>query len=134
MTFPLRTLRRLTGGCSRAYVPAVNFRFLLAIFAALSMLAAPSLAHSAMPSTMPEHHAMDGMGAMEMGHCKAPASKSQGSAPAKSCCLSMCVSAAVAPQAPLAAVEQRQSEEYFSAAKTWHGLISEIATPPPRFA
>lgn len=117
----------------RAYGPAVSIRKLLALVVAVVLMVAPAVtrvgeAFAAVPD--------DQMQMMEMGHCSSPPShhgdhdKSAG----KNCCISMCMAVAVAPVAPPEAVVLHDAVTPFLAVKHYHGLLAEIATPPPRLA
>jgi hypothetical protein len=50
----------------------------------------------------------------------------------KNCCISMCTAVAIPPSAPAETAEVRQQIAQFVPPKTYHGLLTEIATPPPR--
>jgi hypothetical protein len=73
---------------------------------------------------------------MENGHCAAPPShhgdhdKSAG----KNCCISMCMAVAIAPAAPPEAAVLHDAMTAFPVLNEYHGLLAEIATPPPRLA
>lgn len=112
-----------------AYVRLVSIRGLFAFVLALSVLFAPGVTGAAMAAA--PHH---GMAMMEAGHCQAPASRSghHDQSDGKSCCVSMCMTLAVAPSAPAEALPQRREVPQFASPKAYHGLLAEIATPPPR--
>ena len=111
----------------------MSIRKLLGILIALAVLFAPSAAYAAMPMAPTAHGDMQ---MMEMGHCDAPPSKSadHDKNAGKSCCISMCMAVAVAPDAPAADVEVEHAATYFAVPASWHGFLGEIATPPPRTA
>jgi len=106
-------------------------RKLLGVLIALAVLFAPSAVAAEHIAMMPGHD----MQTMEMGHWDAPPSKSDhDKAPAKNCCISMCMAVAVTPEAPVSDVEMQHPAAYFAVASSWHGYLGEIATPPPRSA
>lgn len=118
----------------RAYAPMMSIRRLLAVLIAASVLFASALSGTAAASAATVNHDMQ---MMESGHCQAPPShksdhdKSAG----KSCCISMCMAAvALAPAVPTEALVLHDSMTAFPALKHYHGLLAEIATPPPRLA
>jgi hypothetical protein len=115
----------------RPYGPPVSVPKLFAMLIALAVLIAPSATYAAMPAAMAAHH---GMQMMEMGHCESPPGDSHGKAPVKSCCMSMCMAVAITPDAPVSSVEPKHISTYFAVPTSWHGYLSEIATPPPRLA
>ena len=106
----------------------MGIRKLFAILVALSVLFAPAVTGAAMAAP---HH---GMPMMAAGHCQAPPAKSgdHDKMSGMNCCISMCTAVAVAPSAPVQTTEPRQQIAEFVAPKTYHGLLAEIATPPPR--
>jgi hypothetical protein len=115
----------------RADLRLMSFKSLFAILVALAVLVAPSAAFAGM--AVAAHHR--GMQSMEMGHCQTPPSKDADRGKAdKNCCISMCLTLAVAPAAPAGAVEVPHAVTYFTAPQSWHGYLGEIATPPPRTA
>ena len=113
----------------RSYATTVSIRKLFAILVALSVLSAPSITGAAMAAA--PHHDMQ---MMEGQHCQAPPSKSgdHDKMGGKNCCISMCTAVAVAPSAPAETTGPRQQVAEFVPPKTYHGLLAEIATPPPR--
>ena len=118
----------------RAYRFSMGTRPLLGFIVMLAVLFASALSGSAAASAATMNHDMQ---MMESGHCQAPPShdgdhdKSSG----KNCCISMCMAAvAVAPAAPLEAVVLNDAMTAFPVLKEYHGLLAEIATPPPRLA
>ena len=111
-------------------MPAVSIRKLFAAILALSVLLGPSVAYAGTPAAMPGHD----MQMMEMGHCEAPPAKSDGKAPVKNCCMTMCMAVAVTPEAPATDLELEHAASYFAVPTSWYGFLGEIATPPPRSA
>ena|SRR5438477_2236478 len=113
----------------RSYAIFVSMQKLFAILVALSVLFASAVTGAAMAAA--PHH---GMPMTEAGHCQAPPSKSadHDRMGGKNCCISMCTAVAVAPSAPAETTEPRQQITEFVPPKTYHGLLAEIATPPPR--
>lgn len=116
----------------RSYGLIVSIRKVLAVLVALSVLFAPSAAAAA-------EHAMSMAGhdtAMtKMHHCKtAPKSHSQHKMSGDSCCISMSAAAAVAPTEAFGSLEPAKQVVQFARAPIYHGLLTEIATPPPRIA
>lgn len=114
-----------------AYRQIVSIRSLFAVLIALAMLVAPTLAEAGAAADTQGHQMlmMD-----HSSHCQAPISgsadhhKSDG----KSCCVSTCVALAVAPAAPVESVAAPGQLAHFAPPKTYRGLLTEIATPPPR--
>ena len=113
----------------RSYGIIVSIQKLFAILVALSVLFAPGITGAAIAA--PPNHDMQ---MMEGGHCQAPPSKSADHEKmgGKNCCISMCTAVAIAPSAPAETAEARQQIAQFVPPKTYHGLLAEIATPPPR--
>lgn len=107
----------------------MSIRKLFAILVALSVLFAPAVTGAAMAAA--RHHAMQ---MMEGGHCQAPPARSadHDKMDGKNCCISMCTAVAVAPSTPAEAAGPRQQVAQFVSPRTYHGLLAEIATPPPR--
>lgn len=114
-----------------AYPFPMSLQKLFAIIIALSVVFAPSVAYADMPMAMASQHQMQ---MMEMGHCEAPPSKSDGKAPMKNCCISMCMAVAITPETPADFVEPQRISSYFAVPTSWHGHLAEIATPPPRLS
>ena len=108
-------------------------RPVLGFIVMIAVLFASALTGSAAASAATMNHDMR---MMESGHCAAPPShhgdhdKSAG----KNCCISMCMAVAVEPSAPSEAVVLHDAITTFSVLKEYHGLLAEIATPPPRLA
>jgi hypothetical protein len=104
-----------------------------AVLFALSVLFAPSVAAASDHNmTMTGHETA----MMEMGHCQAPPSghadhdKKAGS----SCCISMCMAVAVAPNTPALEKHARAEQLNFFVPREHKAYLGEIATPPPRAA
>lgn len=120
-----------------AYAPRMSLRTLFAALVAMAVLFAPAMARAGEAFVaVPDHHAQ----MMQSGHCKtapshSPDGKSSGNDRAgMTCCISMCMAVAVTPPAPAAAVAVHAAAPSFPLAHQYHGLIAEIATPPPRLA
>jgi hypothetical protein len=115
----------------RSYAIIVSIQKLFAVLVALSVLFAPAITSAAMAAA--EHQDMQ---MMEGGHCQAPTSGSadHDKLGGMNCCISMCTAVAVAPSTPAEAGEPRQQVAQFVSPKTYHGLLAEIATPPPRLS
>lgn len=113
-----------------AYGRTVEIRTLFSMLIALAMLFAPAAAGAQAMAAAPDHHQQ----MMDMGHCKSTPSSGDQKAPVKSCCMAMCMAVAVAPTEPAEVARQAPSPTYFAAPQFWRGLISKIATPPPRQA
>lgn len=113
----------------RSYAIFVSLHKLFAILIALSVLFAPAVTATAMVDA-PDH----GMQLMEAGHCQAPPAKSgdHGKMDGKNCCISMCTAVAVAPSVLAETAQPRRHVPQFVAPRSYHGLLAEIATPPPR--
>jgi len=105
---------------------------LFTVLIAVAVLFAPSVLAAEHMSMKPN---LD-MQMIEMGHCDGMLSKQadHGKADGKSCCISMCMTVAIAPSAPAEAAEVRHDAVYFVAPQSWRGFLGEIATPPPRMA
>lgn len=110
----------------------MDVRRILSIFVALSVLFAPSFTRAgAAFAAAPDHQAR----MMEAGPCKMPpANSADHKAPAKSCCMAMCMAVAVTPEAPARGLGVKHAASYFAVPSYWHGFFGEIATPPPRTA
>jgi hypothetical protein len=105
----------------------MSIRKLFAFLVALAVLFAPGMAGAAMAAP---HHDMQMMGA---GHCQAPPARSgDHKMSGKNCCIAMCMAVAVAPSTPAETSPLRQQMAQFAAPAAYHGLPTEIATPPPR--
>jgi hypothetical protein len=106
---------------------------LFAILIALAVLLAPAFTRAGQAfAAVPDHH----MQMMESGRCSMPAGDTadHDKAPAKNCCMSMCMAVAIAPPVPPAHEEVRRAPAE-PGVRTFHvGLPAEIATPPPRSA
>lgn len=115
----------------RAYRAPVSLRNLFGILVAVALLFAPALTRAgAAYAGVPDHHAQ----MMEPGHCQAPPSHpgDRNEAPAKNCCISMCMAVAVTAPAPLAASDLPPTPAVFAVASLHLAYLGEIATPPPR--
>ena len=116
----------------------MSLRTLFAALVAMAVLFAPAMTRAGQAfAAVPDHHAQ----MMQSGHCKmAPSHSSDGERSSKndkagmSCCISMCMAVAVTPPAPLAVVPTHAAAPTFPLTHQYHGLIAEIATPPPRLA
>lgn len=109
----------------------VSVRAFLSLLVALAMFAAPAFTRSGEAMASEPHHS-----AAMADHCEKPTTDNNehSKAPAKSCCISMCMAVAVAPAAPDAEEALRQTPAVFST-KAFHKISpSEPATPPPRLA
>lgn len=109
----------------------MSIRKLFAILIALGVLFAPGVTGAAMAAA--PHH---GVEMMEAGHCQTPASRTShhDQSDGKSCCIAMCMALAIAPSAPAEVPPPRQQLTQFAPPAVYHGTLSEIATPPPRFS
>lgn len=96
------------------------------------MLFAPAVtSDGAVFAAVPDHHAQ----MMEAGHCKSlPSPDEDNKAPAKSCCIAMCMAVAIAPSAPMPEPSIEHSSPSPALASVYLGYLGEIATPPPRLA
>lgn len=113
----------------RSYGLFVSIPKLFAILLALSVLFGPAVTGAAMAAAPHQ-----GMQMMEVGHCQSPPSKSgdHDKMGDKNCCIAMCTAVAVAPSVPAEITEPRRQMAQFASPKAYHGLLAEIATPPPR--
>ena len=112
----------------------VSIRKLFAIFIALAVLFAPA-ASTAAAAAMPGHDHMLMMD--HSGRCQMPLGDQVGhrnKGDGKSCCVSMCMTVAVAPSVPGQVLPVRQQVAQFAFLRSSHGVPAEIATPPPRLA
>lgn len=116
-----------------AYGPVVSIQRLFAILVAVAVLFAPALTRAGQAqAAVPDHH----MQMMESGHCQTPPSNAadHDKAPAKSCCISMCMAIAIAPPAPVSGTNLKPVPA-MSVIPTLHlSHLGEIATPPPRYS
>jgi hypothetical protein len=120
-----------------AYRTRMSLRMLFSALVAIAVLFAPALSRAGEAfAAVPDHH----MQMMETGHCKSAPSDSGGpdgssdQDKAKTCCISMCMAVAVAPDDPPTAAALHGAAATFPLADQYHGCIAEIATPPPRLA
>lgn len=116
----------------RTYSLTVSIRRLFAMLMAIAVLVGPVLTHaSASAAAVTDHHVQ----MMEAGHCEAsPADSSEDeSAPAKSCCVSMCMGVALTPPAA-ADPASVPAPAVFAPPSAHLNHLAEIATPPPKFA
>ena len=116
----------------------MNIRTLFAMFVAVAVLFAPALTRAGEAfAAVPDHYAQ----MMQSGHCKtAPFhsgdddKSSDHNKAGMTCCISMCMAVAVTPPTPAASVVMLAASPTFPLTHQYHGLITEIATPPPRLA
>ncbi|MES2326239.1 MAG: hypothetical protein V4499_02765 [Pseudomonadota bacterium] len=115
-----------------AYAIPVSIRKLFGILVALAVLLAPAATSAAMAFAPASHQ----MAMMEGGHCDMPmpGKSDHDKMGGKSCCIAMCMAVAIAPSAPRTEQPVTHIDASFPAPKSYHGLLSEIATPPPRLA
>ena len=115
----------------RSYARLMSIRTLFAILVALAVLLAPGVTGAAMAAS-PDHH----MQMMQSGHCNMPMSgkSDHDKMSGKNCCISMCMAVAIAPSAPADVQPLSAQVTQFALARTYHGTLAEIATPPPRLA
>ena len=109
----------------------MSIRKLFAVFVALAVLFAPAFTGAgAALAAAPDQHAQ----MTEAGHCQTPPSQSgdHDKAPAKSCCISMCMGIAITPPAPGTHSELKPAPAVFAVATIHLSYLGEIATPPPR--
>lgn len=97
------------------------------------------MARASAPQPMADHHAMAGMGTMSPGHCDEmdqPASPHDDHKLPGECAMACASALPALPVATSVFVSLRPSPAPLVAAilTTLHGLILEIATPPPRAA
>jgi len=103
---------------------------LFALFIALAVLIAPGVTSVAMAAA-PRHD----MEMIAAGHCQSmPHDRHQQKMADKSCCIAMCVAVAVTPSTPAETSPLHQQIAHFALPRTYLGLHTEIATPPPRRA
>ena len=115
----------------RAYGHFMSISKLFAILVALAVLLAPAFTRAGEAfASVPDHHAQ----MMQTGECHAPESggPDDDKAPAKSCCISMCMAVAMMPAAPMkdSPLTPQPAVSAISALHLSH--LGEIATPPPR--
>ena len=115
----------------RAYGHFMSISKLFAILVALAVLLAPAFTRAGEAfASVPDHHAQ----MMQTGECHAPESggPDEDKAPAKSCCISMCMAVAMMPAAPIKD-SPLKPQPAVSAIPALHlSHLGEIATPPPR--
>lgn len=115
----------------RAYGHLMSTQKLFAILVAVAVLFAPAFSRAGEAfAAVPDHHAQ----MMEAGHCDEPSSKpgDQDKAPAKSCCISMCMGIAIAPATPAKEAQLVPDPAVSSIPSLHRSYLGEIATPPPR--
>ena len=122
-----------------AYASRMSLRTLFAALVAMAVLFAPTMARAGEAfAAVPDHHAQ----MMQSGHCKSAPSHSgdhdkssdRDKAAGMNCCISMCMAVAITPPVPAAAAVMHDTVFSFPAPGRYHGLLAEIATPPPRLA
>src|SRR5438445_8913670 len=106
-----------------------SIRKLCAMLIALALLVAPGVTGVAMAAS--PHHQME---MTEASHCQTPPASSgdHQKMAGKNCCIAMCTAVAVTPSAPAELSPPRRQIAEFASPKAYHGLLAEIATPPPR--
>lgn len=118
----------------RPYGILMSPRKLFAIMIALAVLLAPAFSRLGEASAaLPDgHHAQMVKG----GHCQSPESAPDDheKAPAKSCCLSMCMGVAVASPSRVEANNPPRAPATFVVRALHLSYLGEIATPPPKLA
>lgn len=127
--------RQLQLGGSKPICRGVILSRLLAMFITFSLLLGPLAMDRAMAATPAQSHSqMSDDTAAKVGHCQPADQDMTHKATSKPCCAAMCATAAVVPQASA-------SEHLFdrllaipAPASIHRGVLSEIATPPPRAA
>lgn len=106
-----------------------------AVFIALSLLFGPLAMDRAMAAALASSHSqMSDASKKLVGHCQPTDQDKTHKAVSKPCCAAMCATAAVVPQA---SASERLFEPLLAnpAPASFHrGVLSEIATPPPRVA
>lgn len=117
----------------------MRFALLLRALLAIAVVLAASLtapAAMAMPQPAPMHHAA----AMKASHCAqmpmpdSGAPKHHEGKAGKSCCAATCLATATFFASAIEPLDTSGDEPSLAAVKSFHGLIAEIATPPPRIA
>ena len=99
---------------------------------ALAVLFAPAFGREGeAAAAVPDHH----MQMAEGGHCQSPQSGSEkhDKAPQKSCCVSMCMGAAVTPAGDFGSLGPAATPAASGVAALHLSYLGEIATPPPKF-
>lgn len=116
----------------RAYGHLMSIAKLLGIVLAVAILFGPAFSRAGEAfAAVPDHHAQ----MMQSGDCHAPAtdSSSQDKAPAKSCCISMCMAAVAMFPASSLSDPSLNLEPAVSAIAPLHlSYLGELSTPPPR--
>ena len=111
----------------------MSVRTLLAMVVALAVLFAPTFTRAGEAfAAVPDHHAQ----MMQAGHCQAPPAQpgDHHKAPAKSCCISMCMAVAITPASPLVEKVAQRAPAVFGVASFHVNSPAELATPPPKLA
>ena len=115
----------------RSYAHTVRIQKLFAVLVAVAVLFAPAFSRAGEAfAAVPNHHEQ----MMEAGACHAPTSDSgdQQKAPAKSCCISMCMGITITPAAPVSDTQLKPEPAVFAVPTLHLSYFGEIATPPPR--
>lgn len=114
-----------------AYEPPVSIRKLFAMLIALAVLFAPGVTGAAMAASTDHQMQM-----MQGGHCNMPMSgkSDHDKMGGQNCCISMCMAVAIAPSTSADVQPLSAQITQFALARTYHGTLAEIATPPPRLA
>jgi len=118
----------------RPYGDLMSLRKLFAIVIALALLLAPGFSRLGEASAaVPDgYHAQ----MIKDGHCQspAPAPNDDQKAPAKSCCLSMCMGVTVASPHPVHTDKAGPAPTTFVVRSLHLSYLGDIATPPPKLA
>jgi hypothetical protein len=107
----------------------MSIRTLFAMLIAVALLVAPAVTGVAMAGS--PHHQME---MTEPSDCQTPPASSgdHQKMAGKNCCIAMCMAVAITPSVPAELSPQRRQIAEFASPKAFHGLLAEIATPPPR--
>jgi hypothetical protein len=120
---------------ARAISPEVIMGRLFALFVAFSLLLGPLAMDRAMAAVPASSHSQmsDDPKAMA-GHCQSNDQDKTQKAPSKPCCAAMCATAAVLPESTAGVQLFNRLPAVPAPASAHRGVLSEIATPPPRVA
>ena len=109
--------------------PLISLRKLLSALIALAVLFAPAVTNVAAAHAGVGNHQAQ---MMQMGHCSSMPSRGHEKSDGKSCCISMTVAAAFAPDHAAARLSMAALRPVSFIPTMDRPHLGEIATPPPR--
>ena len=101
----------------------------MSLVVAIAVFFAPTAAAANAARASVPNHAMQ---MMESGHCKSIPASDHEKAPAKTCCVAMCMAIQAIAVTHVSENFVHQTPTNFAVRKLHLGYLGEIATPPPR--